>query len=145
MNDSLASSAIVSVAESLLNTKFETRAEAVEAAKNLVELNDSWSEFVDEQSSRIVDLTDAFIREENVLDVVLQSANEILDRSYKLKVEQKIILSEDKTPIELAYEYYNESFRDDPDSTLEYLIKTNNFTDDEFFLIPRGREVKIYI
>ena len=145
LNDSIASSAIISVAESLLNTNFETRAEAVEAAKNLVELNDSWSDFVDEQSSKIVDLTDAFIREENVLDVVLQSANEILDRSYKLKVEQKIILSEDKTPIELAYEYYNENFRDDPDLTLEYLIKTNNFTDDEFFLIPRGREVKIYI
>lgn len=145
LNDSIASSAIVSVAESLLNTNFETRAEAVEAAKSIVDLNDSWSDFVDEESSRIVDLGDAFIRDENVLDVVLKAANEILDRSYKLKVEQKITLSEDKTPIELAYEFYNESFRENPDSTLDYLIRTNNFTDDDFFLIPRGREVKIYI
>lgn len=72
-------------------------------------------------------------------------ANEILERSYKLKVEQKITLTEDKTPIQLAYKYYNEDFRNDPDGTLEYLIRTNNFTDEQFFLIPRGTEVKIYV
>ena len=78
-------------------------------------------------------------------DIVSASANEILERSYKLKVEQKIILSEDKTPIELAYKYYNDDFRNDPDGTLEYLIRTNKFTDDNFFIIPRGTEVKIYV
>lgn len=145
LNDSIASSVIVSVCESLLNAKFETRAEAVEAAKNLVELNDSWSDFVDNASTKIVDLSDAFIRDENVLDIVLQAANEILERSYKLKVEQRIVLSEDKTPIELAYEFYNENFRENPDLTLEYLSKTNNFKDEDFFLIPRGREIKIYV
>lgn len=145
LNDSIASSAIVSVSESLLNTEFETRAEAVEAAKKLVELNDDWNDFVDEQSSRITDLGDAYIRNGNVLDVVLSSANEILERSYKLKVEQTITLSEDTTPIELAWEYYKDDFKENPDSTLEYLIRTNNFTDDEFFLIQRGKEVKIYV
>lgn len=145
LNDSIASSAIVSVSESLLNTEFETRAEAVEAAKKLVELNNDWNDFVDEQSSRITDLGDAYIRNGNVLDVVLSSANEILERSYKLKVEQIITLSEDTTPIELAWEYYKDDFKENPDSTLEYLIRTNNFTDDEFFLIQRGKEVKIYV
>lgn len=145
LNDSIASSALVSVAESLLNTEFETRAEAVEAAKNIVELANSWADFVDEQSERIVDLGDAYIRDGSVSDVISASANEILENSYKLKVEQKIILTEDKTPIELAYEYYNEDFRNDPDGTLEYLIRTNNFTDDEFFLVQRGKEVRIYV
>lgn len=145
LNDSIASSAIISVAESLLNIDFETRSEAVEAAKNLVALNDDWMNFVDEQSERISDLGDAYIRDGNISDIVSASANEILERSYKLKVEQKIILSEDKTPIELAYKYYNDDFRNDPDGTLEYLIRTNKFTDDNFFIIPRGTEVKIYV
>jgi len=145
LNDSIATSAIISVAESLLNIEFETRSEAVEAAKNLVALNDDWTEFVDEQSEKIVELGDAYIRDTSVIDIISAAANEILERSYKLKVEQKIVLSEDKTPIQLAYKYYNEDFRNDPDGTLEYLIRTNKFTDEEFFLIPRGTEIKIYV
>ena len=145
LNDSIASSAIISVAESLLNVNFETRIEAVEAAKNLITLNDDWNDFVDEQQTKITELGDAYIREGSVLDIVEMCANEILERSYKLKVEQKITLTEDKTPIQLAYKYYNEDFRNDPDGTLEYLIRTNNFTDEQFFLIPRGTEVKIYV
>lgn len=73
------------------------------------------------------------------------SANEILERSYKLKVEQIIVLSESKTPLELAYEYYKDDFRNDPDGTLEYLIRTNDLKDEEFFLVPQGSEVKIYV
>lgn len=145
LNDSIASSAIISVAESLLGMEFETRSEAVEAAKSLIALESDWSEFVDEQSERISDLGDAYIRDGCISDIVSASANEILERSYKLKVEQKIVLSEDKTPISLAYEYYNEDFRNDPDGTLEYLIRTNNLTDEKFFLVPRGTEVKIYV
>ena len=30
------------------------------------------------------------------------------------------------------------------DLTLNYLIRTNNLSDDEFFLLKRGREIKVY-
>ena len=71
--------------------------------------------------------------------------NFILEQSYKLKVEKTIVLSEDSTVIELAYEYYPEDFEENPDETVKYLITTNGFGDDEFFLIKRGAEVKIYV
>lgn len=145
LNDSIATSAIISVAETILDTEFETRAEAVEAAKNLVELESEWTEFVEEQGSRITDLEDACIRDGSTSDIVSAAANEILEKSYKLKVERTVILTEDKTPIELAYEYYRNDFMENPDDTLEYLIRTNKFSDEEFFLIKRGREVKIYV
>lgn len=145
LNDSIASSAIISVAETLLDTEFETRAEAVEAAKNLIEIENEWTEFVEEQESKITNLEDAYIRDGSTSDIVAAAANEILEKSYKLKVEQTIILTEDKTPIELAYEYYKTDFMENPDDTLEYLIRTNNFSDDEFFLIKRGQEIKIYV
>ena len=145
LNDSIASSAIISVAESLLSAEFETRKEAVEAAKNLVALESDWTEFVDEQQTKISDLDDAYIRDGSVGDIVSMSANEILERSYKLKVEQTITLSENKTPIELAYEYYKDDFRNDPDGILEYLIRTNDLKDERFFLVPQGSEVKIYV
>lgn len=145
LNDSIASSAIASVAESLINTDFETRADAVEAAKNLVDLSDSWNDFADEQTSKITELDDAYIRDDSVSEIVSTVANEIIEKSSSLKVEQIITLAEDKTPIELAWEYYKDDFRKNPDSTLDYLIRTNKLKDEEFFLIPRGREVKIYV
>ena len=145
LNDSIASSALVSVAESLLSTEFETRKEAVEAAKNLVALESDWTSFVDEQQTKILELDDAYIRDGGVDDIVSMSANEILERSYKLKVEQTITLSENKTPIELAYEYYKDDFRNDPDGILEYLIRTNDLKDERYFLVPQGSEVKIYV
>lgn len=145
LNDSIASSAIASVAESLINTDFETRADAVEAAKNLVDLSDSWNDFVDEQTPKITELDDAYIRDDSVSEIVSTVANEIIEKSSSLKVEQIITLAENKTPIELAWEYYKDDFRKNPDSTLDYLIRTNKLKDEEFFLIPRGREVKIYV
>ena len=135
LNDSIASSALVSVAEAVLNTEFETRKEAVEAAKNLVTLESDWTEFVDKQKKRISDLDDAYIRDDSVADIISISANEILERSYKLKVEQRIVLSENKTPVELAYEYYKNDFKNDPDGTLEYLMRTNDLKDEESFLV----------
>ena len=145
LNDSIASSVIASAAEGLLDYDFSTRDEAVEAVKNLENLCDDWFDFADDISLKITDLNDAYVRSDDVKDIVSKVANDILDRLFKLKVEQKIILTEDTTPLELAYKYYNEDFRNDPDGTLEYLIQTNKLVDEEFFLIPRGREIKIYV
>ena len=145
INDSTASMAIVSVAESLIETSFETRAEAVEAAKSLKELESKWTDFVEEQYSKIETLEDYCIRGGGVGNVVSAAANEVLERSHKLKVEKRIILSEDSSITDLAYKYYNESFRENPDETINYLTTSNGFTDDEFFLLKRGTEVKLYV
>lgn len=145
INDSTASMAIVSLGESLIEKEFETRAEAVEAAKVLKELEQEWTEFVENEIQKITSLEDVIIRDTSLSDIVDTAANEILEQSYKLKVEKTIVLSEDSTVIELAYEYYPEDFEENPDETVKYLITTNGFGDDEFFLIKRGAEVKIYV
>ena len=145
INDSIASMAIVSVAESIIENDYETRAEAVEAAKSLKELESKWTDFVEEQYSKIGTLEDYCIRGGGVGNVVSAAANEVLERSHKLKVEKRIILSEDSSITDLAYKYYNESFRENPDETINYLTTSNGFTDDEFFLLKRGTEVKLYV
>lgn len=145
INDSTASMAIVSLAESLIETSFETRAEALEAAKNLEALESKWTAFIEEQYSKITTLEDYHIRDNGLVDIVAAAANEILERSNELKVEKRIVLSEDSTVIDLAYKYYNEAFREDPDGAINYLITSNGFADDEFFLLKRGTELKIYV
>ena len=145
INDSIASMAIISFGESLLEKKYETRLEAVEAAKTLKELEEKWTEFIDDELKKISNLEDIITRNENLSSIIDNAANEILDLSYKLKVEQIIILNEDTTTIDIAYTYYSEDFEKDPDKTLNYLITTNNFTDDEFFLLRKGSQIKIYV
>lgn len=145
INDTSAISALAAVSENAVNTNFETRKEAVEAAKKLIELEETWTEFIEEQAAKITELNDVFIRDTGIVELVAAAAGVILKQSYELKVEKTIVLTEDKTLVEIAYENYEERFKDDPDGTVEYLRTSNNLNDDDFFLLPKGSEVKIYV
>ena len=145
INDSSASMSLISLSESLIEKDYETRSEAVEAAKTLKDMESEWTEHVESELDKIDELEKLIIRDNSLTDIVDSAANEILERSYKLKVEKTIVLAEDTTVIDLAYEHYEQDFNIDPDDTIDYLIRTNGFSDDKFFLIPRGTEVKIYV
>ena len=62
----------------------------------------------------------------------------MLERSFGLAVERRLVLIEDRTPLDLVYELYGDIER------LDEFIDHNRLTDDELFLIPRGREVRYY-
>ena len=145
ITDTIAVSALASLCETAIDTEFETRKEAVETAKKLIELEETWTEYIENQTAKITELGNVFTRDSNIVELVAAAAGEILNLSYELKVEKTIILTEDKTLVELAYENYYENFKDDPDGAIEYLRTSNNFTDDEFFLLPKGKGVKIYV
>jgi len=145
INDTAATSALSALCTNTVKTNFETRKDAVDTAKGLADLEQTWTEFVEEQISRIEDLNDTIIRDSGLTELVGAACGEILNQSYELKIEKTIVLSEDKTVIELVYENYPEKFAENPDEAIKYFIKTNNLQDDEFFLIERGSEVKIYV
>lgn len=145
INDSSASMAIISLGESLIEKNYETRAEAVEAAKTLKELEQEWTEHIEDELDKITELENVLIRDNSLSDIVDSASSEILDRSYKLKVEKTITLSEDTTIIDVAFDNYYDDFVENPDDTIDYLIRTNWFSDDNFFLLKRGTEVKLYV
>lgn len=145
INDTAATSALSALCENMVKTNFETRKEAVDTAKGLSELEQTWTEFIEEQISRIDNLNDTLIRDSGLTELVAAACGEILNQSYELKIEKIITLSEDKTVIELVFENYPEMFEESPDDAIQYFIKTNDIQDDEFFLIKRGSEVKIYV
>lgn len=145
INDAMASMSIISFGQSLAEKNFETRLEAVEAAKTLKELEEVWTEFIEDELQKAETLENAVIRNNNLNDFVNAAASSILERSYKLKIEQTIILEESASVIDLAYRYYPDDFEKDPDKTVNYLITTNNFVDDEFFYLEKGTEFKIYV
>jgi len=76
--------------------------------------------------------------------LVAQAQAYMLARSFGLAVERRVVLTEDRTPLDLAFELYAPESADDLEARLDDFIAHNRLMDAELFLIPRGREVRYY-
>ncbi len=143
--DTVITSIISAAAQSAPEQEFLTRKEAMDAAVSLIELDETRAEFISEQEAKIDDLKNKYICDSGISELVNMAASAIIEKSFNLKIEKTIILPEDEAVINLAYKYYKEDFEENPEETINYLITSNNFTDEEFFLIKRGTKLKIYV
>ena len=145
INDTTAQATITSMAQSITQTEYTTRKEAIAAINEFAALADDWNEYVEDEYKKIDDLADAFIRDSGINEVVLAAINAVIEKSYELKVEKTLILTEDESVVNVAYKNYSNDFAIDPEGTIEYLISSNGWGDDMFYLLPKGTEVKIYV
>lgn len=136
---------ILAQAETTTESDFATRKDAVSAATELKKTFDDWQNWADDEQSQMTDLSTALTDDNGLRDIVNSATNAIIEDSYNLKVEKKIILTESEAIYNLAYKYYAEDFAQNPEDTVNYLIQTNNFTDDKFFYLERGQTIKIYV
>jgi len=66
---------------------------------------------------------------------------DIQKRALDLKIEKRFELKKATHYITICNEYYN----DISNETLEFFEKTNNLTGDDFFLLPKNKEIIVYI
>ena len=144
-NDFAAKTAIIATASALLNSDIETRKQAVETAQIFQAINQTYQDYIDIQMSSITDIEDVIVQDADIYSLVQNTAGALYEMSSSLKVEQTIELEELSNIIQLAYEYYPEDFAADPDNTVDYLISTNNFSDDDFLFLEKGKKVLIYV
>ena len=64
----------------------------------------------------------------------------LLDASFSLRVERRVILDSDRNPLELIRELYGET--DNIETTLDDFIARNGLEADSFLVIPRGTEIR---
>ena len=138
-------SAISAISQAAVTYDFTTRKEATNAATALIELDEIRNNFASEQEARIDDLSYKFICDSGINELVDSAAAAIIEKSFELKVERTVILTEDESVVNLAYKYYPNDFEIDPEETINYLITSNSFANDQFFLLKRGTELKIYV
>ncbi len=81
----------------------------------------------------------------NINYIIQTTLGILIEVSFNLKTEFNIILNEDSNLIDIAYKYYKEEFAGNPEETINKIIKTNNINDEEFILVPRGRNITIYL
>lgn len=143
---------LVTVCESNLlasedGQSFVTRRDAIDAAVELLATFNEVQEFLDQEQvkSESSDLEERFIvsdlNTQNVVDIVKTTAGNLIRLSFSLKQERIIELQEDVNFIDLCYELYGTT----EEETLDFFEKTNQIEDDEFILLPKGREIKYYI
>lgn len=144
-SDTTAQAVINAFAQNTVETEYTTRKEAIAAVNELLSVADDWNEYVEDEYQKIDDMADAFVRDSGINEVVLSAIDAVIEKSYDLKVEKSFILTEDDSTVNLAYLNYPVEFEIDAESTIEYLISSNGWGDDLFYLVPKGTEVKIYV
>jgi len=130
-------------AEAVLAGTLTTRAEAVEAAElaqdsiyaaiAAIEQAESVSGYL--SPAEILALLKA---------IMAQTAALLLERSFSLAIEQRLVLESDRTPLDLVYELADPESIGALETALDAFIDYNHLTGDELLLIPRGREVIFY-
>jgi len=124
---------------SVLNNQFTTKPEALAAAEVILVQFASVTEWRDDnfQSLEEVDTGEAYQR---LQEAVALTAGFLVEISFSLKQERRIVLDRNRTIIDLAAELYGSV-----DDQLDFLISSNALTGSEILELPRGREIVYYL
>lgn len=139
-------STIIAGCDVVSDSNFETRKDAVDAAENIQDINDQYVEQSQEIEQIINEkLEDTIISEVDTTEIVNETIASVIEKSDDLKIEKTITLNDNSNPLMIAFEYYPDMFKSDPDAAIEYVNKTNNFIGDDFFFLEKGRKIVIYV
>lgn len=138
-NDLYASTYVTGSVVSVVNNTFTTKTEALEAAELVLTQLEDVTAWRDDnfQSLAEVDTGAAY---QQLQEAVALTAGFLVEISFSLKQERRIVLDRDRTIIDLAAELYGSV-----DDQLDFLINSNNLTGSEILELPRGREIVYYV
>lgn len=138
-NDLYASTYVTGSVVSVINNEFTTKTEALEAAELVLAQLDDVTNWRDDnfQSLEEVDTGAAY---QQLQEAVALTAGFLVEISFSLKQERRIVLDRNRTIIDLAAELYGSV-----DDQLDFLINSNNLTGSEILELPRGREIVYYV
>lgn len=146
--DLYASSYVTGSIISVINNEFITKTEAIEAAEAVLEQFEDLVAWRDAQfaaldtatpelSIGVVDTGGAY---ERLQEAVALTVGYLVQISFTLKSERRLVLDRPRTIIDLVAELYGAV-----DSELDFFITSNDLTGSEILELPAGREVVYYI
>jgi len=145
--DLYASTYVTGSIVSVINNEFETKVNAITAAEEIMRQFDlvvAWRDenykSLDESSKptdEVIDTGEAYQKLQQAVAIVTGFLVQI---SFSLKQESKIVLDRPRSIIDLTAELYGVI-----DEKLDFLINTNDLTGSEILELPRGREIVYYV
>lgn len=141
--DLTAQGALAGAVIACLNHTFTTRPEAIDAAATISDLFDdliAWRDGAfDDLSGLSVAQVDTGAGYQELQAAVASTAGYLVEVSFSLVPERRIVLDRARTIIDLAAQLYGTV-----DSKLDDLINHNNLTGDEILELPKGRTIVYY-
>lgn len=133
---------------STVNNQFITKTEALEAAQFVLQLMDEVTVWRDDSFAALADLTDTTTAAQldtgtsyqQLQEAVALAAGFLVEISFSLKQERRIVLDRNRTFVDLCAELYGET-----DEIYDFFISSNNLSGDEYLEIKRGREIVYYV
>lgn len=122
---------------------------SVDVLANMEKLIDSYNNFVsDIDSVQSDDASDenSYIADHDTMmgieAVINYTVSNLIAIAVGSKQERSIVLEDDSNVIQLAHRFYG---LEPDDSTIDYLIATNNFSLSENIQVKKGRTIKYYV
>ena len=137
-DEMVASGAVGGSVVAIQNTDFETKDEALSAAIQISDLFDALVSYRDANMASL-DLIDTGDSYQALQKLVSLAIGYLISLSFNLKVEKMIVLSADRSIIDLCAELYG-----DVDKSLNFFIQTNEFTGSQLISLKKGDKVVYY-
>jgi len=137
--DLYASTYVTGSVVSVVNTQFTTKSEALTAAEEILNQLDTVTTWRDENYLLLaeIDTGEAY---QKLQEAVALTAGFLVEISFTLKQERRIVLTRNRTIIDLVAQYYGSI-----DDQLDFFINSNSLTGSEILEVPKGREIVYYI
>lgn len=124
---------------SSINNQFTTKVEAITAAEEILSQMSDVTDWRDENFEAL-DQIDTGGSYQKLQETVALAAGFLVEISFDLKQERKVILDRDRTMIDVVAELYGAV-----DSELDFFIASNALSGDEHLELKKGREIVYYI
>lgn len=124
---------------SAVNNQFETKTAAIAAAEALLDELDSAVNWRDDNFVSLGDI-DTGAAFQKLHEAAILAAGYLVDISFSLKQERRVVLDRARTIVDLAAELYGSV-----DDQLDFLIASNDLTGSEIIELPKGREIVYYL
>lgn len=124
---------------SVVSSEIDTQGSAVEMAESLLQLEESITRWEEEQREQL-GIIDASSSYQSLQESVAITAGHLVQMSFTLKKERKIIVTRNRSLIDIVAELYGTV-----DEKLDFFIDSNSLTGSEILEIPKGREVVYYV
>lgn len=138
-DDLFVSTLVTGTIVSVVNNQFETKIEALSAAEEILDLASAVTVWRDAnyESLGLIDTGSAY---QQFQEAVALTAGFLVEISFSLKQERSIILTHDRTIVDVVAELYGTV-----DEQLDFFIASNDLTGTEILELPKGKEVRYFV
>lgn len=139
-DDLFASTYVVGSVKSAVNTTFEIKTDALNAADIILTQMDELTVWRDDNYASLEEI-DTGESYDELFNAVSILAGFLVEISFTLKQEKVFFLDRSRNFIELTFELYG----DVDDETLNFFINTNNLTGSQIIELPIGQKIVYYV